>query len=99
MTFVKVANSFPPGEKANAKVKGKDVMIVNLDEKYYALDNKCTHRGCKLSNGVLKGGNIECPCHGSIFDIKTGKVIKGPAKNPATSFKVKVQGEEILIDI
>ena len=100
MTFVKAASKkdLEPGI-LGVKLNGKDVLIVISNGKYYALGNACTHRGCKLSDGMVKEGSIKCPCHGSVFDVKTGKLINGPAKEPEPSFKVKVKGDQILVNI
>jgi nitrite reductase/ring-hydroxylating ferredoxin subunit len=54
---------------------------------------------CLLSDGTLKGGNITCSCHGSIFDVSTGNVIKGPAKKPEPAYQTKIEGEQILADV
>lgn len=101
MTFVRVAakNDVSAGKKIGFKIGGKEILVVNLNGKYFAIGNKCTHMGCKLSESVLKGDSIECICHGSTFDIKTGKVLKGPAKSPEPVFKVKVEGNEILVEV
>jgi nitrite reductase/ring-hydroxylating ferredoxin subunit len=99
MTFVKVSDAIKEGEKIGVKANGKEIMVINLDGKYYALGNKCMHRGCKLSGGKIKGNNIECPCHGSVFNIETGKVVNGPAEKNEPTFKVKLRGKEIMVDV
>lgn len=101
MAFVKVASTedLSVGDKIGAKTGDKEILIANLNGKYYAIGNKCTHRGCKLSEGMIEGENIKCPCHGSMFNIKTGKVTHGPAKNPEPTFKVKVEGNQILVEV
>ncbi len=78
-------------------VNGKPILLVNLNDKYYAIGNICTHMGCPLSKGTLKGKTVECICHGSTFDLKTGKVVRGPAEKPEPSYKVKVEKGEVLI--
>jgi nitrite reductase/ring-hydroxylating ferredoxin subunit len=99
MSLVKVESKLSPGEKTRVKTKDGEILVVNLDGKYYALSNKCTHMGCRLSDGNIKGENIQCPCHGSVFEIKTGKVVNGPAKDPEIPFKVKAKGIDVLIDV
>ena len=101
MVFVKVAstNVLKPGEKMGFQGNGKAILIVNLNNKYFAIGNICTHMGCRLSDGKVKDESIQCRCHGSIFDIKTGKVLGNPAKKPEDVFEVKVEGEQILVDM
>jgi len=76
----------------------KNVLIANLNGKFYAINNVCTHMGCSLSNGILRGTQVQCPCHGSTFDVTNGALVHGPAKLPEASFKVIVEGEKISVD-
>jgi nitrite reductase/ring-hydroxylating ferredoxin subunit len=101
MKYIKVASTknLPSGEKINAKIGNKEILVINLNDNYYAIGNICTHKGCKLSNGTLIEGKIECPCHGSVFDIKNGKVMSGPAKKSEPVFKVKIEGDQILVNV
>ena len=58
-------------------VEDRAVLLVNIQNKYYAIDNKCPHMGGSLYDGQLDGNNIVCPRHGSVFDVRTGKAVKG----------------------
>lgn len=83
-----------------AEANGKKILIANVGGTYYAIGDVCTHRACRLSGGTLKeNGVVECPCHGSNFDVKTGNVAKGPAKTPEQTFQLKVEKDDILISI
>jgi len=101
MGFVKVASTkeLGFGKMLSVKAGGKEVLVVNLEGKYYAIGNVCTHMGCMLSDGVLKAENVKCPCHASVFNVKTGKVVNGPAEKPESAFQVKVEGNQILVNI
>lgn len=101
MTFVKVASAkdLEPGHMIGVEASGKEVAVINLEGRYYAFGNRCTHMSCILSDGTLRGGNITCPCHGSIFDAKTGSVVKGPAEKPEPVYQTKIEGEQILVDV
>lgn len=102
MSFAKVASAkaLPSGKMIGTEVNGKKILVANVKGTYYAIGDVCTHRGCKLSSGTLKeNGLIECPCHGSNFDIKTGNVAKGPAKDPEPVFQLKVEKDDILVSI
>ncbi len=108
MEYVKVAKTdeIGIGEKKKIEIEGKVIMITNIDGKYYALDNKCPHMGGSLYDGKFQDGKIICPRHGSAFDVKTGKSIKG-AKiafvnikvKDATTYAVKVEDTDILVGI
>ena len=102
MGFVKVASAkaLVAGKMIDAEAGGKSILVANVDGTYYAIGDKCTHRGCKLSEGTLKeNGIVQCPCHGSNFDVKTGNVVKGPAKTPEPTYQAKVEKDDILINI
>lgn len=96
---VKVASTkdLPAGKMIGIENSGQKVVVANVEGSYFAIGNICTHRGCKLSQGTLNGQHVQCPCHGSIFDLKTGAVVKGPASRPEQSFKVKVDGDAVFI--
>jgi len=100
MTLVNVASTadLKPNEKKAVEVNGTKVLLVNLGGTYYAIGDKCTHRGCSLSKGTIMGDNLQCACHGSTFNLKTGAVVKGPAKNPELKYEVKVEGDKISIN-
>jgi len=101
MGFVKVASKkdLELGKMIGVEAGGKPIFLVNLEGKYYAIGNVCTHMGCVLSSGVLKGETVQCPCHGSVFNVKTGSVVKGPAKKPEPAFQVRVEGDQILVNV
>jgi len=101
MGFFKVASTkdLRSGEMKGAEAGGKPVLIVNLAGNYYALGNVCTHEGCMLSDGVLDGEKVQCPCHGSVFNVKTGSVVNGPAMKPEPAFQVKVEGDQIMVSV
>ncbi|NLE05294.1 MAG: Rieske (2Fe-2S) protein [Crenarchaeota archaeon] len=101
MDFEKVAlkEEIPVGKMKGVEVAGVSVLIANIAGEYYAIGNKCTHRGCKLSSGVLEGETVKCPCHKTVFNIKTGAVIKGPASKPEPKYALKVEAEQILINV
>ena len=80
-------------------VDGKEILVVRSGTTIFAMGNTCTHRGCKLSGGKLEGETIRCPCHGSMFSIRTGEVVKGPAKVPEPSYTVIVENDEFSIDL
>ncbi len=100
MTLVTVASAsdLKPDEMKAVNVNGKPVLLANLNGTYYAIGNICTHMGCPLSKGTLKGENVECICHGSVFDLKTGKVVRGPAEKPEPKYEVKVENGKVLIN-
>ena len=57
----------------------------------------CTHLGGPLDEGTLEGYDVECPWHGSKFDVRSGDVTNPPAQEPVASYEVKIEGSDILL--
>ena len=69
------------------------------DDTFYALDDVCTHENFLLSQGELFEFDVECPQHGSRFNVKTGKVTGLPAVIPTRTFPVTVEGGDVFVDV
>ena len=65
------------------------VLLVRDEERTFAIHDRCSHRGCSLSEGTLDGDEIECACHGSRFALGDGAVRRGPATAPQPAFAVR----------
>jgi 3-phenylpropionate/trans-cinnamate dioxygenase ferredoxin component len=89
----------PEGEMKSYTISERMIAIANVDGDLHAFDDVCTHQQCSLAEGELEGSTVECPCHGSQFDVTTGEVINGPASDPVDVFEVQTQdgGLQILI--
>ncbi len=108
MAFLKASlvADIPEGTKKKVEINGMAVLIVNVESTFYAMANKCPHMGGSLADGNLQGNIIVCPRHGAKFDVTTAKSV-GNAKlaffkmkvKDGTSFPVKVQDNEILVDL
>jgi len=89
----------PPGIMFPVDVGEKNLMIVNLDGKIYALDRMCTHETADLSNGFLIGSEVTCPLHLSRFNLKTGDVQNPPATIPLNTYQSKIEGTTVYVQI
>jgi nitrite reductase/ring-hydroxylating ferredoxin subunit len=65
------------------------VLVMHEAGRYYAIHDRCSHRGCSLSQGSVEGEEIVCACHGSRFDRRDGSVRGGPATAPQPAFEVR----------
>ncbi len=108
MQYVKVAktNELKDGEKKKITVDDRVLLLANIQDKYYAIDNKCPHMGGSLFDGKLEGHNIVCPKHGSIFDVRTGDIVElgkllfiKVKAGAAKSYPTKIEGDDILVGI
>ena len=98
---VKVAQTseLSPGTGKVVEVDGRRVALFNVEGAFHALDNTCTHRGGPLGEGKLNGESVTCPWHGANFNVKTGAVTKPPAGAGVRSFPVKVEGNDVLVEL
>jgi nitrite reductase/ring-hydroxylating ferredoxin subunit len=97
--FVKVAESkdIEPSTMKVVDIEGEKVFVTNIEGNYYAIGNVCTHMGGPLNEGTLEGFEVECPWHGSKFDVRTGNPTKPPARQAVSSYEVKMQDNNILV--
>jgi 3-phenylpropionate/trans-cinnamate dioxygenase ferredoxin component len=79
---------------------GQEICLGHCDDGFYALDDVCTHENFLLSGGeMVEDCEVECPQHGSRFNLKTGKVTGLPAVIPAKTFPVTVEGGDVYVDV
>jgi len=99
--LIKIAKTkeISAGAMKRFTVRGKKIIIVNLEEKFYALDDTCSHNQCSLSKGELEGGIIICPCHGARFDVSTGKVLALPAVKDLKIYPVQIKKDYLYVEI
>lgn len=99
-TFVTVASTggIPEGELAAFDVNGVRVALTQTGGTYYAFGDTCTHQQCSLAEGDVDGTTVTCPCHGSQFDVTTGAVRRGPARDPVASYAVRVEGDALQVE-
>jgi nitrite reductase/ring-hydroxylating ferredoxin subunit len=84
---------------ASFDVAAERIAIAQVDGEYYAFDDTCTHLGCSLAEGRLEGETVTCRCHGSQFDVTNGSVLRGPAQKPVKSYRTRVQGGELQVEL
>jgi len=75
----------------------EDVLLVRIDDKFYARTAYCPHYGASLETGVLDGPKLMCPWHHASFDIPTGELTDPPALHGLTSYKIEVRGEDVVL--
>ena len=90
----------PSAEMRRVLVGEVPVCVAHTDDGgWYAIDDTCTHEDCSLSEGELSHHLVECPCHGSRFDVRTGEVLNLPAVIPVGTYRVAVTGDQVLVDV
>lgn len=99
--FIKVARvgDIKPGKMQCVKVAGRRYLLANINGSVYATDDRCTHEDASLSSGSLHGEYVKCPLHNSRFNVRTGQVMEDPATENLVTRQVKIDGDDILIDV
>ena len=95
-------SDIPEGEARRFVVRRIEIAVANLGNgTFLAVDDICSHAEASLSEGEVdvEDETIECPRHGSVFDLRTGRPRSLPATLPVLSFPVKVEGDTILIEL
>ncbi|WP_027965610.1 non-heme iron oxygenase ferredoxin subunit [Halomonas halocynthiae] len=83
----------------SAKVDGNEVGVYLLDGEYYALGDVCPHAYALLSQGFVEDGQVECPLHEAVFDIKTGKCLRAPAESDVDVYAVRIIDDAVQLKI
>lgn len=99
--WVKVSEvgELAPGEKKQIDLDGIEVALFNVEGEYFCIEDVCTHDGAPLCHGRFSGEEITCPRHGARFSVKTGAALCMPAVEPTETYPVKVEGNDIMIEI
>jgi 3-phenylpropionate/trans-cinnamate dioxygenase ferredoxin component len=99
--FVRVAAlaDVPPNTLLHVELEGHMVCLANADGHIYAFRDNCSHRDFPLSQGEIEDGTVTCAWHGASFEMKSGRATRLPAVKPVRTYEVRVEDDEILIDL
>jgi uncharacterized membrane protein/nitrite reductase/ring-hydroxylating ferredoxin subunit len=79
------------------RLNGRRLVLARTEQGYVAFDDRCTHRGGSLAGGVMIGGVVQCPWHGSQFECRSGAVKAGPADTPIGTYRVTEEQGQIKL--
>ncbi len=101
MNYVKVASTGDVGsdQALQVEVGGEKLALLRCDGEIHAVSDICTHELAYLSEGFVEGCTLECPLHGSQFDVRTGEVKSLPATADVKKYDVKIEGDDVLVGI
>ena len=94
---VTTASELAPGTMTWVVVAQERVLLANVEGVFYALRDACGHRQAPLSKGTLAGHVLECPLHYACFDVRTGKLLSGPASADVVTHEVRVEGDTVYV--
>jgi nitrite reductase/ring-hydroxylating ferredoxin subunit len=93
------ADDVPEGRMRMFEVGGQRIGVAKAQGNLYAFGDVCTHRRCPLHRGRLVGTTVTCPCHGSQFDVRTGKVVRGPATEAEPVFETSIEDGDLKVKV
>jgi len=98
ITSTKVAKTsdIPVGTMKHVEVEGIEILIANVEGKFYAVGDRCSHLNAMVSKGTLNKTIVTCPRHLSTFEVTTGRAISGTRSN-LPSYDLKVEGDDLFI--
>ncbi len=88
-----------PGQVKYVETDDFRLAICNVDGVFYCIEDTCSHDGGQLDQGTLQGEVIECPRHGARFNVTNGKVLRMPAVSAVETFPVKIEGDNITVEL
>ena len=92
-------SEIPPEAARRVVVDHTEILVCNVDGKFYAIEDVCSHDGGPLDQGTLEGACVVCPRHGATFDVRTGEALTLPAVMPVQTYAVDVEGDRIFVDV
>lgn len=98
--FVCTTSDVAPGAAGGFTVEGKNIAVIHsAADRWFAMDDRCSHGRFKLSLGDVVDEEIECTRHGAVFDLHDGKPLTPPATSPVKTYPVRVDGEGVYISL
>lgn len=91
----------PPGTAKAFTINGEFVAVVNCDGEFFAINNICSHAYAEMADGEIDSDDctIECPLHGSIFSLASGRPRTLPAVTPVATYPVQIVGDVIQVAV
>jgi nitrite reductase/ring-hydroxylating ferredoxin subunit/uncharacterized membrane protein len=85
------------GVLKRVRVKNQPVVLLKVGDEIYATTATCSHLGGPLNQGQVEGTCVTCPWHASVFDMRDGSVVHGPATTAIHAYETRVEGDRILV--
>lgn len=92
-------DALEPNQMQLVRVGERRIVLARTEERYVAFDDRCPHRGGSLAGGIMACGTVTCPWHGSQFDVASGEVRSGPAREPISAYRVEERDGRIWLTL
>jgi 3-phenylpropionate/trans-cinnamate dioxygenase ferredoxin subunit len=91
------AEDFPPGAVRTLEIEGTQIAVFNVDGRFHAIEDLCSHEAETLSDGEVTGDEVICPRHGARFSLLTGEALSPPAYEPVVTFPVRITEGMVMV--
>lgn len=88
----------PENEIKQYYLDGSEILVINIQGRFYGLSGRCTHAGAPLVEGTLEGDVLTCPWHGSQYKVTDGMVLRGPSEEKLKTYPLQVENEMIWMN-
>lgn len=96
--IVGALSDFPVGRGIAVEVGGRRIAVFRLDERVFAIDDRCSHRGFPLYDGVVDQASVRCRTHGACFDLASGTVQRGPARRAVRTYPAEIVDGQVIVE-
>ncbi|HEX9037454.1 MAG TPA: non-heme iron oxygenase ferredoxin subunit [Ktedonobacterales bacterium] len=96
---VALVQDVPAGGLRRVEVEGRLLLLASVAGQIYATDDDCTHISGPLDRGELDGCVLTCPVHLAQFDVRDGRVLRGPAREPLPTYPIRIEGDQVLVGL
>ncbi|NBT59624.1 Rieske (2Fe-2S) protein [bacterium] len=99
LVVVATLPEIPVGNSKCIEVQGKMIAVFHTFQGWFALDERCSHRGGPLSEGKVDNHQVTCPWHQARFDLRSGQCLSNQKLSTLRSYKVVLEGEQVKIEL
>ena len=96
---VAIVYDLKKGDMRQVSVEDNEILLARVEDGFFATAAHCTHYGAPLEKGILNGERVVCPWHNACFGIKSGKLEEPPAPDALPIFPVRVDGEDLVVQL
>ena len=97
--IVAKAAEIPEGKAKLIEIEGSMIAVFHTQSGWFAVDERCPHRGGPLSEGCVIQSKVQCPWHGSEFDLKSGECTNTPPRASLKTYPIRVTAEIVELEI
>jgi 3-phenylpropionate/trans-cinnamate dioxygenase ferredoxin component len=90
-----------PGEMRLVEHDGRKIGVFNCEGEFHAIEDRCSHDDGPLAEGEFDQATctVECPRHGSLFDLRTGRPKTLPAFQPVQTFPIAIEDDTVILEV